>query len=316
MNDSRWLGVDLGGTKVLAGIFDDDLNRLAVAKQPSNAAGGPVAVFEAVVAAVDEVLTKTGTNPQTIKGLGFGVPGQIEPRSTVVRFAPNLDWKHLDVTTYLPKTWTWPVELHNDVRMGTYGEFARGAARGAKDVFGIFVGTGVGGGLILNGELYEGFRGHAGEIGHVVIHWRKGHTVERIGGRKYMMERASKLLEDGPKRVRKEWKGVDTAKVKSSQLAEFYQKDDPIAVQLVDDAARAVGATVGSVINLLSPEVVVIGGGVTESLKEVFTERVWEFAQRVALPGAADGVKFVPAALGDDAGITGCAAYAKRKLAK
>ncbi len=314
MSDARWIGVDLGGTKVLAGVFDDSLKLLGTAKQPSNASGGPAAVFEAITTVVSEVTTKTGTTVKQIKGLGFGVPGQIEPNSTVVRFAPNLDWRHLDVTTYLPKSWTWPVVLHNDTRMATYGEFARGAAKGAKDVFGIFVGTGVGGGLILNGELYAGFRGHAGEIGHVVMHWRKGHTVESIAGRKYQMQRAGKLLEDAPKRVRKEWKGIDLEKVKSSQLAEFYQKDDPIAVQLVDDAARVVGQAIGSVINLMSPEVIVIGGGVTEALKETFTERVWEFASRAILPDAATGVRFVPALLGDDAGITGCAAYAKSKL--
>jgi glucokinase len=314
MSDARWLGVDLGGTKVLAGIFDDDLKLLATEKEPSNASGGPDAVFASIATAVEKAIAKTGTKPEQIKGMGFGIPGQIQPNSTIVRFAPNLDWRDLDVTPRLPKSWTWPVVVHNDVRMGTYGEFAQGSAKGARDVFGIFVGTGVGGGLILNGDLYEGFLGHAGEIGHIVLHWRKGHTLESIAGRKYQMQRAAKMLADAPKRVRKEWKGVDLEKVKSSQLAEFYQKDDPIAVQLVDDAARTVGAAIGSVINLLSPEVVVIGGGVTEALKETFTERVWEFALRVVLPGAATGVKFVQAALGDDAGITGCAAYAKNHL--
>lgn len=316
MNEYRWLGVDLGGTKVLAGLFDNDLNLLGTAKQPSNASSGPAGVFSQIGLAVEEVLAKTSTTAKQIKGCGFGIPGQIQPNTTVVRFAPNLDWHDLEVKTHLPKSWTWPVVLHNDVRMGTYGEFARGAAKGAKNVFGIFVGTGVGGGLIINGEVYEGFLGHAGEIGHIVIQWKKGQTVESIAGRKYQMIRAEKKLNDAPKRVRKEWKGIDLAKVKSSQLAEFYQKDDPIAIRLIDDAARAVGTAIGNVINLLSPEVVVIGGGVVEALKETFTERVWEIAMRIVLPKAAEGVKFVHAALGDDAGITGCAAYAKLKLKK
>jgi glucokinase len=98
-------------------------------------------------------------------------------------------------------------------------------------------------------------------------------------------------------------------------LAEFYQKDDPVAVAMIDDAARAVGVAVGSTINLLSPEIVVLGGGVTEALKETFTERVWEFATRYVLPGAADGVRCVAAALGDYAGVTGAAAYAKAATA-
>jgi glucokinase len=211
----------------------------------------------------------------------------------------------------MPAAWRWPLVVDNDVRMGTYGEFALGAAKGARHVFGVFVGTGVGGGLILNGELHTGFNGNGGEIGHVIVHWRKGTELESIAGRKYMMKRATDILADSPKRVRKEWKHVDPSGVRSSQLAEFYLKDDPVAVQLVDDAARALGAAIGGVVNLLSPEVVVIGGGVTGALGDTFIERVWEIAQRYTLPGAAAGVRCVPAALGDDSGIVGCAAYAK-----
>ena len=125
------------------------------------------------------------------------------------------------------------------------------------------------------------------------------------------MKRAKEILDDAPKRVRKEWKGIDLASVRSSQLAEYYQKDDPVAVQLVDDAARALGAAVGGVVNFLSPEVIVIGGGVTGALGDTFIERIWEIAQRYTLPGAAAGIRCVPAALGDDSGIVGCAAYAQ-----
>ena len=211
----------------------------------------------------------------------------------------------------MPAAWRWPLVVENDVRMGTYGEFAHGAARGARNVLGVFVGTGVGGGLIINGDLFAGYNGNAGEIGHLVVHWRRGSELESIAGRKYMMKRAKEILDDAPKRVRKEWKGIDLAAVRSSQLAEFYQKDDPVAVQLVDDAARALGAAIGGVVNFLNPEVIVIGGGVTGALGDTFIERIWEIAQRYTLPGAATGIRCVPAALGDDSGIVGCAAYAK-----
>lgn len=316
MADARWIGVDLGGTKVLAGLFDDDLTLIGTSKQLTNAEGGPQAVFASVDAAVRELMTNHAVDPATVRGMGFGVPGQVVPNSTEIRYAPNLPgFRNLDIKPLCPANWVWPVVLHNDTRMATYGEFSKGAARGCRDVFGIFVGTGVGAGLILNGELYGGFLGHAGEIGHVVVNWKKGTTVEDIAGRKSMMQRARALLEESPKRVRKEWKDVDLDKVKSSKLAEFYQKDDPIAVKLIDDCARTVGTAIASVVNLLSPQCVVIGGGVTESLKESLTERVWEIAQRSILPQAADGMKFLPAALGDFAGITGCAAFAQRKAA-
>jgi len=311
MNTAYWLGVDLGGTKILTGLFDDKFAVLARNKQPTGSEGGPAGVFGRIAQAVDVVIREAKIDPSEIRGMGLAIPGQIDPTRPFVRFAPNLDWRDLDLTPLLPSTWTWPVVVENDVRMGTYGEYAHGSARGSKHVFGVFVGTGVGGGLVLNDELYRGFNGHAGEVGHIVINWRRGTSLEDIAGRKNQMKRAKEMLDDGPKRVRKEWRGVDLDKVKSSQLAEFYMKDDPVAVAIVDDAARALGVAIGSVINLLSPEVVIVGGGVTDALGDSFIERIWDIAQRHCLPGAAANVRCVPAALGDDAGIVGSAAYAK-----
>jgi glucokinase len=246
MSGRYWLGVDLGGTKILAGLFDDSLNLLARNKQPTGAEGGPAGVIGRVAQAVEAVMREANVSPAEIGGMGFAIPGQIVPNEPVVRFAPNLDWRDVNVRQLLPAEWTWPVVLENDVRMGTYGEFAFGAAKGARHVFGVFVGTGVGGGFILNGELFTGHNGHAGEIGHVVVNWRKGTTLESVAGRKYQMKRAREILSDAPKLVRKEWKGVDLERVKSSQLASFYEKDDPVAVTIVDDAARAVAAGAGA----------------------------------------------------------------------
>ena len=314
MSGSYWIGVDLGGTKILTGLFDESLQLVARAKSPTEAEGGPAGVFARIGQAVDSILREANVDAAHVNGMGFGIPGQIEPHTSIVRFAPNLNWRNIDVKPLLPPTWTWPIVLDNDVRMGTYGEFSHGAAKGSKHVFGIFVGTGVGGGLIFNGELHTGFNGHGGEIGHIVVHWRRGTSLEAVAGRRYQMKRAKELLDDAPKRTRKEWKGVDLEKVKSSQLADFYQRHDPIAVQLIDDAARALGAAIASVVNLLSPEVVVIGGGVTQALGDSFIERIWELAQKSILPDAARGMKCVGASLGDDSGIVGCAAYAKSKL--
>ena len=314
MSANYWLGVDLGGTKILAGLFDHDFELKARVKSPTDAEEGPRAVVGRVAAAVEDVIRKAGVDRSRVRGMGLGVPGQVVPSEMRVRYAPNLSWSDFPLGNHLPKDWPWPVVLENDVRLGTYGEFARGAAKGARHVLGVFVGTGIGGGLILDGKLYGGLHGHAGELGHIVMHWRKGLTLEEIAGRRSLMKRAQELLADAPKRVRKEWKGVDFEKVRSSQLAEYYQRDDPVAVQILDDAARALGAAIGSMINLLSPEVIVVGGGVAGALGDSFLERIWEIAQRYALPGATEGVRCVAAALGDDSGIVGAAAYARERL--
>jgi glucokinase len=310
----HWIGVDLGGTKILAGLFDDEFRCLARAKEatppPNPDATG---VFACIGQAVDRVLAESGVPAHEIHGLGMGVPGQLVPHKKRVRFAPNLGWRDVDLSAHLPATWKWPTFFENDVRVGIYGEWRRGSAQGAKHVLGIFAGTGVGGALILDGKLYHGFNFNAGEIGHTVVHWRKGTTLEQIAGRRSMMQRAAEQLGDSPKLERKRWKGIDPATVKSSHLAKLVDENDPLAVQLVDDAARALGAQIGSLINLLSPEVVVLGGGVAGALGENFRERVWEIACKHALPGATDGVRFVPALLEDDSGIVGAAALARDK---
>jgi glucokinase len=309
-----WLGVDLGGTKILAGLFDNALQVIARSKQSTNYEEGGQAVFARVVAAIDDVIRQSGVESEQIRGLGLAVPGQIVPQSTIVRYAPNLDWRDFELAPLFPSHWTWPVIVENDVRMGTYGEWSCGAAKGAKHVFGVFAGTGVGGGLILNGQLFHGFNGHAGEIGHIIIGWRKGIELEAIAGRRNLMNRARGVIDDSPKAVRKAWKGLDPTGFKSSQIAEFADRGDPVIGGLIDEAARAIAAGIGTVVNLLSPEIVVIGGGMTKALGPAFPERIWEIAQRYALPRATENVRCVMAALGDDAGITGAAAYAKNRF--
>lgn len=309
-----WIGVDLGGTKILAGLFDDSFRLLARAKQSTNSDEGGPAVFVRIVEAVAGVLKEAQVSPADVRGMTLAVPGQIVAQSTIVRFAPNLGWRDFDLAPLFPAAWTWPVVVENDVRMGTFGEWKHGAAKGANHVFGIFAGTGVGGGLILNGRLFHGFNGHAGEIGHIVIGWKKGDSLESIAGRKSLMSRAKVLIEDAPKQIRKEWKSIDPASFKSSQIAEYFARGEPIVTRLVDEAARAIAAGVGTVVNLLSPEIVVIGGGVTKALGPSFPERIWEIAQRYALPRATENVRCVMAALGDDAGITGAAAYARERF--
>jgi glucokinase len=305
------MGVDLGGTKILAGLFDDQFKLLARVKLSTPTEAGVAAVFAHIDQVVGQVVNEAGLTIDQVTGMGLGVPGQVDPRTRQVRYAPNLGWKNLDLATCLPTAWTWPCFVENDVKLGTYGEFTHGAAVGARHVVGIFVGTGIGGGLILNGEIYSGFHFSAGEIGHTVVHWRKGQSLEAIAGRLSLLKRAAAVLDDAPKVVRKEWKGVDPVKMKSSQLAAMYQKADLIALQLVEDAAHALGAAVGSVLNLLSPEVIVIGGGLAGALGPSFVERIWEIGRRFALPNVADGVRCVPAALQDDSGIYGAAAYAR-----
>src|SRR5436305_896008 len=124
MTDATWIGVDLGGTKILAGLFDSNMKLLGRAKEPTPPPGqGPGAVFDRIGRAVERVLQETGTGRERVGGLGFGVPGQVVPGSLKVKFAPNLDWRDVDLAPHLPAAWSWPTFIENDVRIGTFGEW-------------------------------------------------------------------------------------------------------------------------------------------------------------------------------------------------
>ena len=135
MSTGYWLGVDLGGTKILAGLFDDDLKLLARSKQPTAAESGPTGVGANIAKAVDAVVREANVDLAQIRGMGIGIPGQIDLGTTRVKFAPNLNWRDVDIKPLMPTAWRWPLVVENDVRMGTYGEFAHGAAKGARQRF-------------------------------------------------------------------------------------------------------------------------------------------------------------------------------------
>jgi glucokinase len=205
LGNNYWIGVDLGGTKILAGVFDEAYKRIGRAKIATAFAKGADEVISQIRLAVEEAIQNAHVDAAEIRGLGMCIPGQVDQRVQLVRYAPNLGWRNQELAKIPSPAWKWPSFFENDVKLGTFGEFTHGAAKGARNVVGIFVGTGVGGGLILNGELYGGFNGNAGEIGHTIVHWRKGTTLETIAGRRSMLKHAEKLLEDAPKKVRKEW---------------------------------------------------------------------------------------------------------------
>src|SRR3954471_8414691 len=128
----HWIGVDLGGTKILAGLFNEEFRCLARSKEatpPPNP--DPSGVFTCITRSVEKVLADAGVSASDVRGLGLGIPGQIAPNLRKVRFAPNLGWKDVDLTSHIPTAWSWPTFIENDVRVGTYGEWRRGAAQGA-----------------------------------------------------------------------------------------------------------------------------------------------------------------------------------------
>lgn len=308
---SQVAGVDIGGTNIRVGIVDDN-NAVTDVDEVSTPTDGP----EAVVAAIAEVIDDLDGD---IAAVGVGAPGPVN--DGVVQTAPNLTgWSDpVPLARHLVDEVGVPVTVGNDANVGAVGEWVAGAARGARFVLGVWAGTGVGGGLVLDGRPYEGAFGGAGEFGHMIVRaggalcgcGRRG-CVEAYAGRaslEHMVDVAVRNGEETKLLEIMEDKGKD--RITSGVWAKALKKDDPLATRLIDQAVDALGIGVGSAVNLLDLDCVVVGGGLAEKLGQDLADRIHEAAKPWMLVGDTP-VRVVVAELGDDSGVIGAAELARR----
>ncbi len=315
------VGVDLGGTKILSAVVGPDHQILGRAKRSTPAREGGPAILGAIVESIDHALAEAGLGRDDIAGIGIGSPGPLDPKTGVISFSANLNVKDWPLGPELSLAMGKPTLLQNDVRVGGYGEFRLGAGRGYKNVLAAFVGTGIGGCLIIDGAVQGGATGNAGEIGHVVVKangptcgcGRKG-CLEALASKSAIARRVHKAAKRGEESVLASKVDKKSGKLKSGDLAEAVAAADPVALREVERAARFLGLGLGGLVNLLGPEIVVVGGGVTEALGPSFLELVRVAARTQILVDPAESIKIEPAALGDDAGILGAGLMALERF--
>lgn len=317
------VGVDLGGTSLRALVVDSRNKVLSVVKTPTKRSGRSEALIEDIVEAVREAVKAAGLSLSDIAAVSVGAPGAIDTGRGIVRAAPNLGWKDVALGPELRRMLGVLVLVDNDVNVGVVGEHALGAARGAEEVVGIFVGTGIGGGLITRGRLYEGSRGAAGEVGHMVLEvdgprcpcGRRG-CAEALASRTAMERDVRAAIKAGKKSsVLKIMRDRHRDRMTSSVIARALRKKDPVMRKVMKRAQKYLGILVASVVNLLDPEVVVIGGGVTERLGDDFVAPIRQTAYEYFLRRSdARRVRIVAAKLGDDAGALGAVVLARQRL--
>lgn len=276
-------GIDLGGTKVQAVVVDAAHTVLGSARRPTPTTGGPRDVAAVLTATLREAAGAAGVPPEALRGVGVGSPGAVDTAAGTVSGAGNLPgWAGSHpLGAELAADLGVPVVLGNDVQVATQAEYDLGAGRPFRSLLGVFCGTGVGGGLVLDGRPWVG-RGAAGEIGHVVVRLggarcpcgRRG-CLEAYAGRGAMETRARRLVRQGRHTALFQiMEDRGRTRLASGVFAKALQRRDPLATRLVARAVRALGAGIGSAVNLLDLEAVVIGGGLGLRLGEPFVEAV------------------------------------------
>lgn len=278
-------GVDLGGTKIQTVVVDERGEVAGQSRRPTPSTGGPVDVAGEIAAAMKEAAAEAGVKTSSLKGIGIGSPGNVDDDAGTVSAARNLpDWAgSFDMRRALEKSCGAPVRLGNDVQVATDAEFALGAGRQYRSVLGVFWGTGVGGGIVLEGKPWIG-RDAAGEIGHVVVRvggalcgcGRRG-CMEAYAGRASMEARARRRANRGEKTILFEiMEERGRARLTSGVWARALDKGDPLARSLLDRAIRALGAGVASTQNVLDVEAIIIGGGLGLRLGQPYVDRIRE----------------------------------------
>ena len=314
------VGVDFGGTKILAGVFDNAMECLGNAKISTKAPRGSDAVIERIARCVQDAVDEADLNLKQVRGIGLGAPGAVDSKTGTVIFAPNLDWRDVPLKKELEKHLGASVFVENDCNVAMLGVYVVELKSKPKDVVGIFIGTGIGGGLVINGELYRGFNHTAGEIGHMVVDvdgpkcgcGNKG-CFEALASRTAIFQQIKTAVKNGQKTILTDMLGDDLEDLRSGDLRKAIRRGDKFVDHIVEEAAEYTGIAVANLINILNPEAVVLGGGVIEALADEMLSIITEVARDHILAGTSKDVEIIASKLGDNAGITGGAVLARQE---
>jgi glucokinase len=306
---------------VLAGVFKNSLECVGTAKVSTKSQRGVDKVIERIGRCIKDAVDEADLSLKQIGGVGIGAPGAVDFEAGTVIFAPNLEgWKDIGLKKELEKLLDVPVFVENDANIAVLGVHVAELKAKPRHVVGIFVGTGIGGGLVLNGELFSGANHTAGEIGHMVVDvngpkcgcGNKG-CLEAVASRTAIFQQIKAGVKDGEKTILTEMLGDDLSDLRSGDLRKAIRRGDKFVDRIIEGAAEYIGIATANLVNILGPEVVVLGGGVIEALADEMMSVIVETANDYAMPGTMKGVDIIASKLGDNAGITGAAVLARRE---
>lgn len=309
------LGADLGGTNVRASVLDRNGKQLGSGRAPSRATEGVQTTIAQIVQAAETAIASAGVAKTDIAGFGIGVPGHIDEKNGVVLWAPNFyeneqPYRNMSLATPIQEKLGLPVLMGNDANVAALGEFRFGSGRNVRTMVMVTLGTGIGGGVILDGKLWTGATGGAGEIGHIIIAAgeRGGAaafgSLESMGQIAAIVERAARKISLGRKTILAEKVDYDWHLLTPKDIADAALEGDALSLEVFEETGYYVGLGIASMVNLLNPELVVVGGGIALSGDLIF-DPIRRSARANAIKTLMDACPIVPAELGDDAGIFG-----------
>lgn len=311
-----WIGFDLGGTKMMASVLDANYNVLGSARKSTNGSDGAAKGRNKIIKAIHEAIAAAGVDPKGIQGIGIGCPGLVNPERGILLFAPNLGWTNMALRKLLQNQFKCPITVLNDVDAGTYGEYVLGAGKGARSLLGVFPGTGVGAGFVYNGQLVMGRAISAMELGNLLLPGT--HIGSPVFGTVTLEDLTSRLAlasQAGLACYRGQLSDLDKKtegslrNIRSKALANAFRSGEDAALIMFRNSIRYLGMGVATVVNLLAPDRITLGGGLVEELPDLYLNLLKQEVEHYAIPELARGVKYSLAKLGGQAVAAGAVAW-------
>jgi glucokinase len=314
----HWVGFDLGGTKMQATVFNEHWEPRGEARRKTKGFEGQAEGLARIRGTLEEALASARLKPAQVAGIGVGCPGPLDFKRGVLTEAPNLGWRNVPLRRALERAFGCPVTLVNDVDAGVYGEYVKGAGKGARCLLGVFPGTGIGGGCVYEGRLLTGANQSALEIGHLPVLpngplcgcGQRG-CLEAVASRLAISAAVAAAAYRGQAPFVLRNAGTQLGDIRSGVLEDAVKAGDKVVERILRDAAKWLGHAIGGLVNVLAPDRIVLGGGLVEALPGLFQEEVERAARARCMSGFRDEFKVVVARLGDRAGALGAAAWAR-----
>jgi glucokinase len=313
-----WVGFDLGGTKMLAIVFDSNFSVVTRKRRKTKGHEGAQSGVARIVETISEALSEAGLEKGELRGIGLGSAGPLDLDEGIILDAPNLGWKDVKIKSILEKEFGCPAVVLNDVDAGVYGEYRFGAARSSRCAVGVFPGTGIGGGCVYDGKILRGKTNSCMEIGHIQVvpdGPRCGcglqGCLEAVASRLAISAAAAQAAYRGQAPHLLDIAGTSLDEIRSGALADAIAAGDTVVESIVRLAAGHIGTAIAGVVHLLAPDCVVLGGGLVEAMPRLIVSEVTAVAKKKVLPSFAETFTVVPAELGDDSTAMGAAAWVR-----